>query len=316
MRLVTFVADGPRLGAETEAGIVDLAAAHRQARGEHPALCSMRALIAAGESGLDAARFAERFALADGAGEFVQPSAHTILLPPLPDPAALRCCSAFPGHYSAAYRTVTKWRTGTAPDHVEPPAAFFAAPHYYKGNHLNLTGPGDEIVWPSYARWLDFELELALIVGSGAVDVAEDDWESHVFGWSIFNDVSARYPLLDELALGTGPAKGKDFDTGNILGPCIVTADAFDGSKAVGIARVNGVECGRASSAEMAHSWGAILAHRSRAERLHPGEIITSGTFSGCSGIDHDRPLAPGDLVSLEIEGIGTLTNRVADGSQ
>jgi 2-keto-4-pentenoate hydratase/2-oxohepta-3-ene-1,7-dioic acid hydratase in catechol pathway len=311
MKLVT-ARSGERmfLGGAAEDGIVDLQRLIRRASDLH-LLASMRSLIEGGERALDLARDALERGTA--AGRLLQLD-QLHLFSPLPDPAALRCCSVFPGHYRNARRTVSSWLTGSPADAADPPPAFYAMPGYYKGNHLNITGPDAEIPWPAYAKWLDFELELALIVGSDAIDTQADDWRRHVFGWSIYNDVSARYPLIDEVGLGTGPAKGKDFDGANILGPCIVTADAFDGARAHGEARVNGETWGSADSSEMAHDWGAILAHRSRAERLHPGEIITSGCFTGCSGIDHDRPPRPGDLIELEIEGIGVLRNRITGG--
>jgi 2-keto-4-pentenoate hydratase/2-oxohepta-3-ene-1,7-dioic acid hydratase in catechol pathway len=309
VKLVT-ARDGERtfVGGAAEAGIVDLQALTRHP-GDLYCLASMRSLIAGGERALDLARDALDRGMASG--RFLQwDKVH--LLAPLPDPAALRCCSVFPGHYRNARRTVATWLSGSPAEAADPPPAFYATPGYYKGNHLNVTGPDSEIPWPDYARWLDFELELALVVGSDAIDTQEEDWGRHVFGWTIYNDVSARYPLIEEIGLGTGPAKGKDFDGANILGPCIVTADAFDGTRAQGEARVNGEIWGFADSSEMAHGWGAILAHRSRAERLHRGEIITSGCFTGCSGIDHDRAPRPGDLIELEIEGIGVLRNRIA----
>jgi 2-keto-4-pentenoate hydratase/2-oxohepta-3-ene-1,7-dioic acid hydratase in catechol pathway len=309
VKLITFEAEaGLRLGSLTGTAIVDLDTAWEAATGARAAtFSSMRALIDAGEPALDDARRAERYAIEK---EMLIDPAAVRLAPPLPNPRALRCCSTFPGHYRNVRGTLGRW-SGNEPEDPSPPPIFFNTPGYYKGNHLNITGPGDDICWPSYGDWLDFELELALVVATGATNIESADWKRHVFGWTIFNDVSARHPQIEEMTLGTGPNKGKDFDTGNIIGPCIVTADSFDGTDALGIARVNGEEWGRARSSEMAHDWGAILAHRSQCERLHPGEIIASGTFTDCSGIDHDRPLKAGDQIELEIEGIGILRNRV-----
>jgi len=272
---------------------------------------AMLSLIRAGEAGLDAARAAVAFAQEEG-GEFLVPMENLRLGPPLPDPVALRCCSVFRGHARAAHRTVQKWRTGSAPADVPLSEAFERIPGYYKGNHLNLIGPDEPITFPPGATHLDFELELAAIIGSAGRDLARSDAARHIFGYSIFNDASARHPQLEEMALGTGPNKSKDFDGGNVLGPCIVTTDEFDPGAATGIARVNGVEWGRGTAADMAHDWGAILEYRSRAERLHPGEIITSGCFTNCSGVEQDRFLAPGDIVELEIPGLGILRNPVA----
>jgi 2-keto-4-pentenoate hydratase/2-oxohepta-3-ene-1,7-dioic acid hydratase in catechol pathway len=270
-----------------------------------PTFGSMLALIRVGEAGLQAARAAE-------AGTSLIPLENIRLGPPLPDPVALRCCSVFRGHARQARRTVETWRTGAVPAEVTLSEAFEKIPGYYKGNHLNLIGPDEPITFPPGATHLDFELELAAIVGSAGVDVARGDAMRHVFGYSIFNDASARHPQLEEMALGTGPNKSKDFDGGNVLGPCLVTADEFDPRTATAIARVNGVEWGRGDASDMAHDWPAILAYRSRAERLHPGEIITSGCFTNCSGVERDRFLQPGDIVELEIPGLGVLRNPVA----
>jgi 2-keto-4-pentenoate hydratase/2-oxohepta-3-ene-1,7-dioic acid hydratase in catechol pathway len=271
---------------------------------------SMLALIRAGAAGLDAARGAMGFAQAEG-GDFLIPMDNVRLGPPLPDPVALRCCSVFRGHARNARRTVERWRTGSAPANVVLSQAFETIPGYYKGNHLNLIGPEDIITFPRGAAQFDFELELAAIVGRAGIDVPRHEGLRHVFGYSIFNDASARHPQLEEMTLGTGPNKSKDFDGGNVLGPCLVTGDEFDPRAATGIARVNGIEWGRSTAADMAHDWGAILEYRSRAERLYPGEIITSGCFTNCSGIELDRFIAPGDVVELEIPGIGILRNRV-----
>jgi 2-keto-4-pentenoate hydratase/2-oxohepta-3-ene-1,7-dioic acid hydratase in catechol pathway len=266
---------------------------------------SMLGLIRAGDAGLEAA-------LTSVLGKPQIPLENVRLGPPLPDPVALRCCSVFRGHARNAHRTVAKWRTGTAPAEVPLSEAFETIPGYYKGNHLNLIGPDEPITFPPGATHLDFELELAAVIGRAGVDVSRADALRHVFGYSVFNDASARHPQLEEMALGTGPNKSKDFDGGNVLGPCIVTADEFDPRLAAGIARVNGVEWGRGDAGDMAHDWPAILEYRSRAERLHPGEIVTSGCFTRCSGVEQDRFLSPGDVVELEIPGIGILRNPVA----
>ncbi|HEV8200987.1 MAG TPA: fumarylacetoacetate hydrolase family protein [Candidatus Polarisedimenticolia bacterium] len=327
MKLVSFTPRGPKrlggsprgrrpwtLGALAGDGsvVVPLKRSVEALTGASPAgFGSMLALIRAGGAALETAREALEFARSEG-GTFLVPLDTVVLGPPLPDPMALRCCSVFTGHHRNCARTLRKWRTGETAGEVAIPEAFFQIPGYYKGNHLNLIGPEDTITFPSGATHLDFELELAAVVGGAGRDIPRGDAARQIFGWSIFNDASARHPQLEEMALGTGPNKSKDFDGGNVLGPCIVTADEFDPRAAIGIARVNGVEWGRGEAADMAHDWGAILEYRSRSERLHPGEIITSGCFTNCSGVEHDRFLEPGDVVELEIPGIGVLRNPVA----
>jgi 2-keto-4-pentenoate hydratase/2-oxohepta-3-ene-1,7-dioic acid hydratase in catechol pathway len=318
LKLVTYSpGDMPnerRVGALTlgESRVVPLKRAHEARTGTTaPAFSSMLDLIRAGGAGLEAARSAVEFAASEGAPELLIDLESVDLSAPLPDPVMLRCCSVFAGHYRNAHKTVSKWRTGTAPLEVQIPDAFYRIPGYYKGNPLSFIGPGATIRFPAFASLLDFELELAAILGEPGIDVPKERFEKHVFGYSIFNDASARHPQLEEMALGTGPNKSKDFDTGNVLGPCIVTPDEFDPRAAEGIARVNGVEWGRGHASDMAHDWGDILAYRSRSERLYPGEIVTSGCFTNCSGVEHDRFLNAGDVVELEIAGIGTLRNAI-----
>ncbi len=276
---------------------------------------SMLDLIRGGPKALERASETVALALADGAPELVFPLESVQLCAPLPNPVMLRCCSVFKGHYRNATRTVQKWRTGIAPAEVPLPEAFLKLPGYYKGNHMNLVGPGATIEFPPFADLLDFELELAAIIGGSGRDVSKDQYEKHVFGYSIFNDASARHPQLEEMTLGTGPNKSKDFDTGNTLGPCIVTSDEFDPHAAEGIARVNGVEWGRGHASDMAHDWGDIVHYRSRSEQLYPGEIIASGCFSNCSGVEQDRFLSVGDVVELEVPGIGKLKNAIGKSS-
>jgi 2-keto-4-pentenoate hydratase/2-oxohepta-3-ene-1,7-dioic acid hydratase in catechol pathway len=318
VKLVTFsTSDGrARLGAWTAdaTSIADLAAANRARTGRgRLSLAGMRRLIEAGPAALQCARVALAFAEQERAPGLTYDAAAVRLLAPLPDPVMLRCCSLFRGHHLNCRATMMAWNCGVRPDpsKLELPPMLERLPGWYKGNHLSLIGPEDDIIWPWYGERLDFELELALVVGRGGVDIHRDQFGDYVFGWSVFNDVSARDPQIAEMTLGTGPTKGKDFDTGNVIGPCIVTADAFDPARARANARINGETWGSGDASDMLHAWADVLAYRSRSERLHPAEIITSGAFTNCSGIEHDRYLAPGDVIELEIEGIGVLRNRV-----
>jgi fumarylacetoacetate (FAA) hydrolase len=130
-------------------------------------------------------------------------------------------------------------------------------------------------------------------------------------GFTIMNDWSARDLQARETRVGLGPSKGKDFATS--LGPVLVTGDEFDGSDAVMIARVNGVERSRGRLSDMHFSWAGIVAHAARNTSLRPGDVLGSGTVgSGCI-LEHGdgRWLRPGDLVELEVDGIGTLRNRI-----
>ena len=204
-------------------------------------------------------------------------------------------------------------------DHVKRAAArrdssiasyWYEAPVYYKGNHRAVIGPGDECPWPRYTRRLDFELELAMIVGVGGTDIAAGDAGTHVFGFTIFNDFSARDVQSQEMSAWLGPAKGKDF--ANAFGPCIVTADEVGAQPDLEmVCRVNGEEWGRARSSDARWSWAQMIEHVSSGEEVWPGDVYGSGTPGGCCGLDLDRELAPGDVVELEIESIGVLRNPI-----
>jgi 2-keto-4-pentenoate hydratase/2-oxohepta-3-ene-1,7-dioic acid hydratase in catechol pathway len=192
----------------------------------------------------------------------------------------------------------------------EVPAYWYEAPVYYKGNHRALLGPDDSCSWPPYTDQLDFELEMAMIIGRGGRDISAAEAADHIFGFTIFNDFSARDVQARELSAWLGPAKGKDF--ANSFGPCIVTVDELGANPDLEmICRVNGEEWGRARSSSIHWSWADMIAHVSTAEDVFPGDVYGSGTPGGCCGLDLGRALAPDDVVELEIESIGILRNQV-----
>jgi 2-keto-4-pentenoate hydratase/2-oxohepta-3-ene-1,7-dioic acid hydratase in catechol pathway len=174
-----------------------------------------------------------------------------------------------------------------------------------------VVGPGAEIAWPAYCDELDHELELAAVIGRTVRDVAPEDAAGCVFGYTIWNDFSARDVQRREGAVGMGPGKAKDWDGSNVLGPCIVTADAFDAGDARMRVRVNGELWGEDTTAHMHHTFADMIAYASRSQTLRPGEVIGSGTAAGGSGLELGRRLSEGDVVELEVEGIGVLRNRI-----
>jgi len=224
------------------------------------------------------------------------------LLAPL-RPRSLRDFLAFEGHMKAALTRLGR----------EIPPEWYEIPAYYKGMPDTVIGPEQEIPWPPYTDHLDHELELAAVIGPVPVrDLAPESAVAAVFGWTIWNDMSARDVQARELPVGMGPGKAKDWDGANVLGPCIVTADELDASDLRMTVRVNGETWGESSSGKMHHGFGELIAYASRAQTLYPGEVIGSGTAPGGSGIELDRRLAPGDVVEMEIEGIGVLRNPIA----
>lgn len=322
MKLVTFDADGgPALGALLPNGdVLGLASAAARTGADGTALGSMQTLIEAGERAWDGARALIEMAPA----EAVHDKTKARLLAPLPRPIRLRDCSLFLQHMEKA---LMKMASNLAETEADPKAAYerlMASGDYsllpifknqivyYNSDHLAVSGPETEIVWPPYSDWMDFELEWACVIGKPARDATAANARSHIFGYTIFNDWSARDVQLPIMQAKLGPGEGKDFELGNGLGPCIATPDEFpDPYNLTMTARVNGEEWSRGSTSTMHHSFDDAVVQFSRAKTLHAGEVIGSGTvLSGC-GFELGRKLAANDVVELEIEGIGVLRNRV-----
>jgi fumarylacetoacetate (FAA) hydrolase len=191
--------------------------------------------------------------------------------------------------------------TARAARGLEVPPEWYEQPVFYFSNPAAIYGPDDDVPYPSGTEELDYELEVAVIVGAN----------ESIGGFTVLNDWSARDVQRREMRVGLGPAKGKDFATS--LGPIVLTPDEFDGSAAEMLARVNGEERSRGNLRDLYFSWDRILAQAARNTTLRPGDVIGSGTVgTGCI-LEHDdgRWLRPGDVVELEVEGIGVLRNRV-----
>jgi fumarylacetoacetate (FAA) hydrolase len=214
------------------------------------------------------------------------------LRPPVLHPPSVRDFYAFEQHVKAA----------RALRNQDVPKEWYEIPVFYFSNPAAIYGPEGVVPYPEGTRALDYELEVAAIIGA----------EGRIGGFTIMNDWSARDLQAAEMKVGLGPAKGKDFATS--LGPVVVTPDEFDGRSGTMIARVNGEERSRGSLADMHHSWESVVAHAARNTRLLPGDVLGSGTVgTGCI-LEHGdgRWLQRGDVVELEVEGIGVLRNRVA----
>jgi 2-keto-4-pentenoate hydratase/2-oxohepta-3-ene-1,7-dioic acid hydratase in catechol pathway len=308
MKLATFVGRNaaPAIGAVDVArgAVLDLAAAARAGGEGEAAFADMLALIDAGPAGLDRAR--RLVAAWPGAAELKL--AGLRLLAPLPEPRQMRDCLVFEEHLKNAMAQAEK-RTGIK---QEIPDVWYRQPIYYKSNRFSVAGPDADVVWPKYSQLMDFELELGCIVGRTGKDIPRERAFEHIFGFTIFNDFSARDAQFVEMLGRLGPAKGKDFDGGNVLGPWIVTLDEIGDPHALKMeARVNGERWGGGNSSAMHHKFPDILAHISDSETLHAGEVIGSGTVGTGSGGEMGRYLKAGDVVELEIEKIGVLRNRV-----
>jgi 2-keto-4-pentenoate hydratase/2-oxohepta-3-ene-1,7-dioic acid hydratase in catechol pathway len=195
---------------------------------------------------------------------------------------------------------------------VDIPAVWYDRPVYYKGNCFSVVGTGAEVHWPKRSRIVDFELEVALVTGRQGKDITENDALDHVFGYMVFNDFSARDLQYEEIHGSLGPAKGKDFDTGNAMGPWLVTADEVGDPQQLDMAvRVNGELWGSGNSSEMHHGFRRLVSYASQDETLYPGEVLGSGTLGGGCGNERGRFLQHDDVVEMTVQGLGTLRNRI-----
>jgi 2-keto-4-pentenoate hydratase/2-oxohepta-3-ene-1,7-dioic acid hydratase in catechol pathway len=328
MKLVTYRNAGgaDRIGSLASSGvIVDLARGDALVGGAAgAAFRDMLSLIDGGPAALDRARHIEADVLKRGIAEATVAVAEVQLLAPVLEPRQMRDCLSFEKHLIQARAQRFRKLAAQAPDpaaawhrfeesgQLAIPQVWYDQPIYYKQNRFSVAGPEAEILWPRYSRVMDFELEFGIFIAKRGKNIARAAAREFIFGYTIFNDFSARDAQSKEMLGQLGPAKGKDFDTGNAMGPWLVTADEIaDPNDLTMVARVNGEEWSRGNSGEMHHKFEDIIAHVSTDETLHAGEFLGSGTVGGGCGLELDRFLQDGDVVELEISGLGVLRNRV-----
>ena len=229
---------------------------------------------------------------------------------PIPRPPNLRDFYGFEDHVKAA----------RALRGLEMPPEWYEFPAFYYSNPTVIYGPGDDIPRPAYTTALDFELEIACVIGQSGTDIPENEAESYIAGYTIMNDWSARDIQQREMKIGLGPAKAKDFATS--LGPWLVTRDELEDRLVVPgkfrlemSATVNGKLLSNSNMERMHWTFPQMIARASQSVELHPGDVIGSGTAgTGCIlelGTEVHRWLEPGDQVELRIERLGALTNKV-----
>jgi 2-keto-4-pentenoate hydratase/2-oxohepta-3-ene-1,7-dioic acid hydratase in catechol pathway len=225
------------------------------------------------------------------------------IMAPVPRPNVVRDCTVFEEHV----RGMEKRRGRDVPD------VFYKFPTYVTQSGAIVVGPRDPIFMPRYTKNLDFELELGLYIWKKGINIPEEDAEKYIAGFTVYNDVSARDQGALEGQMGLGPAKSKAFEHGNIMGPCLVTPDEIDYNNLKMIARVNGEIVAEDNSKDMYHKFPKIIAHISVDQYLYPGDFIASGTSPhGTTQFSKlGRWLQPGDIVEMEIEGIGLIRNQV-----
>jgi 2-keto-4-pentenoate hydratase/2-oxohepta-3-ene-1,7-dioic acid hydratase in catechol pathway len=216
-------------------------------------------------------------------------------------PRTLRDFLGFEGHMRNALANLGR----------DIPAEWYDVPAYYKGLPDTVIGPDEVIPWPAYSAQLDHELELAAVIGRAGQDIPADRALEHVFGYTIWNDMSARDTQRRELPVGMGPGKAKDWDGSNVLGPCIVTPDEIDAGDLRLTVRVNGEVWGSDTTKHMHHSFADMIAYAAQDLTLRAGEVLGSGTAATGSGLELDRWLRPGDQIEMEADGVGILRNTV-----
>jgi 2-keto-4-pentenoate hydratase/2-oxohepta-3-ene-1,7-dioic acid hydratase in catechol pathway len=278
---------------DLERGGAGAAAARRIAAAVVPG--SLSAALAGGAALLEVLEAASR----EGGGDALVPAGARLLAPI--DPIAYRDFMAFEGHFVNATRRL-RGADG------KPAEVLYELPVSYFGNHAAIVGPDDEVAWPHYSDHMDYELELGIVIGRAGRNLTPETALGHVLGLTVFNDFSARDIQAREMAAGLGPSKGKHF--GSAVGPRIVTLDALGDDLAM-TARVNGEVWSQGSSGTIMWSIAELVSWASTAEPLPAGTLLGSGTVTGGCGLELGRSLNPGDVVELEIAGIGVLRNRL-----
>ncbi|WP_437605532.1 fumarylacetoacetate hydrolase family protein [Sorangium sp. So ce834] len=237
---------------------------------------------------------------------------------PVPVPEQIRDSMLFEKHVQQAMAQIARmrhpvlgpWLVKLGMVKVAP--TWYQIPIYYKSNRFSVIGPDSDVIWPRYSQVMDFELEFGFFLGKKGKDIKPSEARDHIFGFTIFNDFSARDAQSIEMQSMLGPCKGKDFDTGNSMGPFLVTTDEIGDPYRLRMqARVNGETWCDSSSSTIHHKFEDLLARVSADETVHPGEFFGSGTVGDGCGLEHGRYLKDGDVVELEVEKIGVLRNRV-----
>ena len=315
MKLVTFrhahFGSAPRVGMLQGDRVLDVAPLLGNTD-----LNSMHALLQLGPDGIAtidsaASEFAAMYRdQLEVPREIAVPAWEVRLLPPVPEPASFRDFYAFEGHVANAFAKRGR----------PIPQPWYDNPVFYFGNHGAFKGPDADIPYPAGTSELDFELELALVIGRPGRNISADRALEHVAGYTILNDWSARDLQRQEMSVGLGPAKGKDFATS--IGPYLVTGDELADRFSAGrldltmIARINGEEIARGNTNAMYWTVAQLIERASLNVDLAAGDLIATGTLTGGSLFDLGEAVHPwlqiDDEVELEIERLGRLRNRVS----
>lgn len=324
MKLATYRSKGKEYVGLVHSGdklVLELTKASRRAGSRDTAFNSMLSFIDAGEAALDQARAI--FQKYETDSDLSVQVSDVEILAPLPEPRQMRDGMSFPLHIRQSPRGSLKLKAraeGNAAElarlEAEPlpelPEIYRKQPIYYITNRFSVKGTSTTVKWPRYSKIMDYELEFGIITKGKGANISAAKARDHIFGYTIFNDFSARDAQRIEMEGRLGPAKGKSFDGGNVLGPWIVTPDEIgDPYKLNMEVRVNGKVRSQGVSDGMLFSFEEIIAHVTQDETLMPGEFIGSGTVGNGCGLELGWYLEHGDNIELEVEKIGVLRNRV-----
>ena len=319
MKLATYqIGAGDIIGIvhDHDSKLFNLAAAAKASGVEAPEFSSMLEMIKAGDAGIAKAQ-----ALFDklGTDEGLNNDVSAVKLrSPVPVPEQCRGFTTFPGHMAMApwgvRSLLARLKGEEAPPRVAQPVPQINLdrPIYLKTNRFSVVGTDEIVEWPSYSKYMDVELECGFFLGKKGKNIPVEEAESYIYGYTIFGDYSARDEQVIEMQAHLGPCKGKDFDTGNAIGPFLVTRDELPDIRTRRMtAHVNGKLWADSNMSDGAFTFGEMIAYLSREETLYPGEFISAGTVSGGSGFERDIYLSDGDVIELTIDGIGTLRNKL-----
>lgn len=319
MKLVTFkTANGDKLGLYTNGKLYDVNAHN------HTLPNNMLALLQAGESGMDAVRKAELEIIEGKTNVEGITYSDEILQAPITNPTSCRDGYAFRQHVAAARRNRG----------VPMIPEFDQYPIFYFTNHNAIQGPGDIWCMPDHFQKLDFELEIAVILGKKGRNIKAEKADEYIAGYTIMNDMSARTLQMEEMLLNLGPAKGKDFST--VIGPYLITPDELQANLTAAKKHhagnshnldmkcwVNGIQVSSGNVAEMDWTFAEIIERCAYGVDVYAGDVIGSGTVgTGCflelngTGLLNDKSFKPqwlqaNDIVEMEITGLGKLTNTI-----
>ncbi|MFM8568507.1 MAG: fumarylacetoacetate hydrolase family protein [Candidatus Kapaibacterium sp.] len=322
MKFVTYLSGvQERVGLLVGSHVVDLELAHQSLRDPSMLLGylpdDILDVLDLGEAALHDARIIEARCAGIVDDSFMFPVADTVLVSPVPRPTSMRDGYAFRQHVEAARRNRG----------LDMIPEFDEIPIFYFTNHNAVTGPGEVEVQDMHLDQCDFELECAIVIGKGGVNIKAEDADDHIFGYMVMNDWSARALQMHEMKLNLGPAKGKDFATS--LGPWLVTKDELASRRTstphgekyrlAMTARLNGREVSRADLSDMSWTFAQIIERASYGVTLYPGDVIGSGTcgtgcfleLNGSKVFDPPLWVKDGDIMECEIEMLGTLSNTV-----